>query len=167
MSAEAPLDGLIIDNRFNSGGASNVMLDVLSNFTDGTVGYFVNRSGEEPLTVSRVDINGTQSMPLVVLVGPDTVSFGEVFSGILRDLGRATLIGQATEGNVEILYIYNFSDGSRAWIAHDTFRPLNQTDQNWEETGVIPDINAYSSWDLVSTETDPVINAALRELSNP
>ena len=60
-----------------------------------------------------------------MLVGPDTISFGEIFSGILKDQGRATLIGETTSGNVEILWGYDFKDGSRAWIAHDTFKRNN------------------------------------------
>ena len=48
-------------------------------------------------------VSAVKASPLVVLVGPDTVSFGEVFSGILKDQGRATLIGETTDGNVEIL----------------------------------------------------------------
>ena len=161
MTTEAPLDGLIIDNRMNSGGASNVFMGTLSYLIDGKLGYYVNRQENEPLSVHGEDINGSQTVPLVVLIGPETTSFGEIFAGILQDKKRATIIGETTDGNVEILYIYNFSDGSRAWIAHDTFRPLNNPDQNWEESGIIPDIIVVSNWDLVTMDNDPAILAAL------
>jgi len=100
-------------------------------------------------------------MPLVILVGPRTISFGEVFAGALKDLGRARLIGTQTEGNVEVLSIFNFSDGSRAWIATSTFRPLNDPTQDWERTGISPDQVVETPWDLVTFETDPAILAAL------
>lgn len=111
--------------------------------------------------VDGVDINGSQDVPLVVLTGPETISFGEVFSGILQDIGRAYLIGEATRGNVEILYVYQLADGSRAWIAHDSFRPLNQPQQLWEQSGVIPDLHVISHWDQVTLGNDPAVNAAL------
>lgn len=161
MQATGPLDGLIIDNRQNEGGASNVLSGTLGYFTGGVVGHFVNRDRREALNVIGMNVNGSQALPLVVLVGKGTVSFGEIFSGILQDLDRAHLIGETTEGNVEILWVYNFSDGSRVWLAHDTFAPLNSPDANWEETGIIPDEFVPSNWDEVTTETDPAIRSAL------
>jgi C-terminal processing protease CtpA/Prc len=97
----------------------------------------------------------------VVLIGLDTASFGEIFSGILKDQDRATLIGKTTEGNVETLWGYDFEDGSRAWIAHDTFRPVNHPEDDWEKSGIVPHLTVDSAWDLVTFETDPVIQAAL------
>jgi C-terminal processing protease CtpA/Prc len=97
-----------------------------------------------------------------VLVGLDTASFGEIFAGVLRDIGRAAVIGETTDGNVEILSVFNFSDGSRAWIAQQTFRPLNNPDQDWELSGIIPDIMAASSWDQYGLEEDPAVVEALK-----
>jgi carboxyl-terminal processing protease len=161
LSADGPLDGLILDNRLNGGGYNNVMENILEYFTGGLVGYFVNREGEEALKLSAKDIDGSTTVPLVVLVGFDTASFGEIFAGILKDQGRATLIGETTDGNVETLWGYDFEDGSRAWIAHDTFHPVNHPDDDWEKSGIIPDITVTSEWDQVTFETDPVIQAAL------
>lgn len=165
LSEEGKLDGLILDNRQNGGGSDYVARGVLSYFTRGVVGYFFDRRQERRVVniVGR-DIHGSQDVPLVVLVGPDTVSFGEIFSGVLQDKGRAYLIGETTEGNIELLWGYDFEDGSRAWIAHESFRPRNHPDQDWEKTGIIPDREVISNWDEVSLETDPAIQAALEYL---
>ena len=162
MTAGGPLDGLIVDNRHNGGGASQEMLNTLSYFVNGPAGYFVNKGAQETVTAGGIDINGSQKLPLVVLIGKNTVSFGEVFSGILKDLGRAYLIGEPTEGNVELLSIFNFSDSSRAWIATGTFRPFNHPEQLWEKVGVQPDLILLSQWDQVTQANDPVIQAALQ-----
>ena len=162
MTASAPLDGLILDNRQNGGGADVVARGALSYFTKGVVGHFVNRGKvRRALNVMGEDINGSSHLPLVVLVGPNTVSFGEIYSGVLRDMGRATIIGELTDGNVELVRGYDFEDGSRAWIAHENFQPRNHPDQNWEATGIIPDITVASNWDEVTMQTDPAIQAAL------
>jgi carboxyl-terminal processing protease len=167
MTVSAPLDGLILDNRQNGGGADRVASSALSYFTRGIVGHFINRHNEKrTLNVMGVDINGSSTLPLVVLVGPDTVSFGEIYSGVLRDMGRAAVIGEMTGGNVELLRGYDFEDGSRAWIANETFQPRNHPDQDWEESGIIPDITVLSTWDDVTLQTDPVIQAALDFLDN-
>ncbi len=161
MTEDRPLDGLILDNRQNSGGADVVMENVLANFTSGEVGYFINRQAQRPLRIVGRDVNGSQDLPLVVLIGKNTVSFGEIFSGILQDIGRAHLIGETTDGNVEILWVYEFADGSSAWIAHDTFQPLNQVDAEWEKNGVNPDLEVLANWDEVTLQTDPAVQAAL------
>lgn len=163
MTADGPLDGVILDNRENSGGLDDVAKNVLGFFTHGTLGYFYNREqARRAFNVIGADINGSSNVPLVVLVGPDSVSFGEISSGVLRDSGRAYIIGEVTKGNVELLWSYDLEDGSRAWIAHETFHPKNHPDQIWEDTGIIPDLNVPSDWDLVTNDTDPAIKASLK-----
>lgn len=161
MSQPAPLDGLIIDNRQNEGGADDVLKGTLAYFTDGLMGNFISRTDQHPLIVRGSDVSGSQTLPLVVLVGENTVSFGEIFAGILKDIDRAQLIGQVTLGNVETLWGYEFSDGSRAWIAHDTFQPLNHPQDDWEESGIIPHQVVPANWDEYTLDSDPVVEAAL------
>lgn len=161
MSAKGRLDGLILDNRQNSGGVDTVLRNTLAYFTQGTLGYFVSRNEERPLQVKGDDVQGSQQVPLVVLIGEGTVSYGEVFAGILKDVGRAYLIGQTTEGNVETLWGYDFEDGSRLWLAHESFRPYNHPEDDWEENGIQPDQSVLAHWDEATLEDDPLVDAAL------
>jgi len=159
------IEGIIIDNRMNEGGADSVLTGVLSYFTEGTLGFFINRDGRYPLHIPKPkNINNSIQIPLVVLIGKDTVSFGEVFAGVLKDTQRAYIIGEKTDGNIETLWGYNFNDGSRAWIAHDTFRPINNPNHDWEQTGVIPDLTVPVNWDEYTLENDPAVKAALSYL---
>jgi carboxyl-terminal processing protease len=164
LGQQADLDGLIIDNRMNSGGYDTVMADTLGYFASGVVGHFSNREGDTPLRVTRRNVNGSAELPLVVLVGEGTASFAEIFSGILQDQGRATVVGETTLGNVEILWGYDFDDGSRAWIAHDTFIPANNPEVNWEKNGVVPTFTVEAPWDLFAFEDDPAIQFAVEYL---
>jgi C-terminal peptidase prc len=161
MAAEAPLDGLILDNRFNTGGADSELRGLLSLFTRGTLGHFISRTEERPLVVDGREVARSQNLPLVILVGPGTVSYGEILSGVLRDIGRAYIIGETSEGNVETLWGYDFEDESRAWLAHESFRPLNRPEQNWEETGIIPDLTVPNQWDQATVNDDPAILSSL------
>jgi carboxyl-terminal processing protease len=161
-----PLDGLILDNRMNGGGSSSVVEPILSFFTSGTLGHFVSRTDERPLEVGADPVQNSQEVPLVVLVGEDTVSFGEIFSGLLKDLGRAQLVGQTTLGNVETLHGYTFEDGSRVWIAEERFDPLN-SHADWETDGIVPDVEVIADWDTFTFETDPAVAAAVQLLGHP
>jgi carboxyl-terminal processing protease len=159
------LDGLILDNRMNSGGSSSVVEPILSYFVSGTLGVFASRSDSRPLSVESDPIQNSQAVPIVVLVSEETVSFGEIFAGTLRDAGRAKIVGQPTLGNVEILHGYDFPDGSRLWIAEETFVAGN-SNVGWEETGIIPDVEAYADWDTFTAENDPTIAAAVTLLGH-
>ncbi len=162
LTAKGPLDGLIIDNTQNGGGADTVLKPILGLFTSGTLGHFISHDGERPLQIrSGTDINGSQQVPLVVLIGKNTASYGEVMSGVLKDLNRAYLIGETTDGNVETLWSFDFEDGSRLWLAHEAFRPYNHPEENWEETGIIPDLEIPVQWDQFTIENDPLVQAAM------
>lgn len=160
-----PLDGLILDNRMNGGGSSSVVYPILSYFTSGTVGHFVSRKHTSPLDVTADPVANSQDVPLVVLVGTHSASFGEIFSGALQDLGRAKIVGQTTLGNVETLQGFNFDDGSEAWIAAERFDPLH-SHADWEKTGIIPDVTAYADWDTFTFEDDPSVAAAVKLLGH-
>jgi C-terminal peptidase prc len=160
-----PLDGLILDNRMNGGGSSSVVEPVLGFFTSGTLGHFVSRTEERPLAVEAEAIHNSQDVPLVILIGEDTVSFGEIFSGTLADIGRAQLVGETTLGNVETLHGYTAEDGSRIWIAEERFAPLNSA-SDWEEDGVAPSVEVAADWETFTFETDPGVAAALTLLGH-
>jgi C-terminal peptidase prc len=167
FTAAGPLDGLVLDNRKNYGGSLSVVAPILGFFIHGTVGYFVTHANNNPVEIRPEDIGGSQSVPLVVLVDVDTASFGEIMSGILQERSRAQVVGQTTLGNVEILQISSFEDGSEAWIAHETFAPADQPDANWEATGIVPDVHVPTRWDLFSEANDPALAAAVVLLSQP
>ena len=159
------LDGLILDVRLNSGGTSTVTFPIMSFFTNGTLGNFVSRRETRPLKIEANPIYNSQTVPLVVMVSEDTVSFGEIFAGVMRDARGAQITGETSLGNVEILHGYDFDDGSIMWIAAETFDSAF-SDDNWEQTGIIPDIQAYAEWDTFQFDNDPSIAAALKLLEH-
>jgi C-terminal peptidase prc len=164
LMKDGPLDGLILDLRTNGGGSYPNLRGLLGLFTSGTVGHLVNRAGAR--TTVRVRPNGignSQTVPLVVLIGPSTESFAEVLAGVLQAKGRARLIGQNTAGNIETLLAHEFEDGSRLWLAEESFRLPNGS--SWELIGLNPDTRVEGEWDQYTAQDDPVIARALRMLN--
>ncbi|MDX1377460.1 MAG: S41 family peptidase, partial [Anaerolineales bacterium] len=102
------LDGLILDVRWNGGGTNTVTIPILEFFAEGELGDFVSRTDSSTLFIRPNPIHNSQSVPLVVMVSEDTISFGEIFSGLLRDARDAKIVGQTSLGNVEVLHGYNF-----------------------------------------------------------
>ncbi|HXD09273.1 MAG TPA: S41 family peptidase, partial [Anaerolineales bacterium] len=133
------LDGLILDLRTNGGGSSTVTYPILSFFTKGKLGEFVSRRESRALEIDADPVQNSQTVPLIVMVSKDTVSFGEIFAGVMQDSGRAKIVGETSLGNVEVLNGYDYDDGSLMWIAAETFHSAF-SDANWEQTGIVPDV---------------------------
>ncbi len=160
-----PLDGLILDVRMNGGGSSTVVNPVMSFFTSGRLGQFVSRKESRVLNVDAHPVQNSQTVPLVVMVSKDTVSYGEIFAGIMRDSRGAKITGETSLGNVELLHGFDFDDGSQMWLASETFFP-EHSDENWEETGIVPDVQAFADWDTFTFDDDPSVAAAVTLLEH-
>lgn len=160
-----PLDGLVLDVRMNGGGISTVANAVMSYFVSGTLGKFVSRSGSKTLNLDADPVQNSQTVPLVVIVDKGTASYGELFAGIMKDSRGAKVTGETSLGNVERLSGYDFDDGSQLWIASETFNP-EHSHANWEETGIVTDIETHADWDTYTFDTDPAIAAALTLLGH-
>lgn len=138
-------DALIIDLRHNTGGSPEMLAYIASYFfpkkpqTVFSSLYFRPSNTTIPLTsTKKLDGPRLEKMPLYFLVGPSTASAAEGLAYDLRQLGRATIIGDTTRGGANPAKVYALPDGFRAMIPiGKAINPITQT--NWEGVGVIPD----------------------------
>jgi carboxyl-terminal processing protease len=92
--------GLIIDLRFNQGGFDSVGLAWAARVANQTTVAYRKRAGNAELTTvsvtpsTRVGFRG----PVVVLIGPYTVSAGETAAQALKVLSNVSTLGQSTQG---------------------------------------------------------------------
>ena len=95
--------------------------------------------------------------PVVVLVGAETVSAGEVVALALQDQGRARVVGERTAGNVEAVHAFTLPDGSRVMLAVADLRgPHGLIYAN----GVVPDVVARAQASELARGIDaPVVEA--------
>jgi carboxyl-terminal processing protease len=155
------LDALILDVRINPGGLESVRDATLGYFISGVVGRLVSRT-----SVSRVEIIGApdalaESVPVAVLIGPHTYSAAELFAGILKDEGRAHLVGGTTSGTVESLQTIKFEDGSEVLLAEARFDPA-VSHADWRKSGIVPDVGGAGEWNTFTFDNDPAVAAALK-----
>ncbi len=103
---------LVIDLRDAGGGDLYEAFDMAGLFLPpGTVlGTLADRKGE--LSEFRAPAGKKFTMPLALLVGPDTASAAEVFAGCLQQQGRAKLVGRQTYGKCSSQTDAPLSDGS-------------------------------------------------------
>jgi C-terminal processing protease CtpA/Prc len=102
-------------------------------------------------------------VPILVLVGPDTVSAAEMFAAGMQVLGRARVVGVPSAGNTENLYSYSFDDGSRMLLATVAYRLPDGA--LIEGSGVQPDTVVDVDWWRYPPDQDPQLLAALAEIA--
>lgn len=156
------LEGLILDLRIASSSRGWPLEALYTMFYDGELGEFYNRENKQRIEVEGQDINGSQDIPLVILVGENTTGLPEVFAASLQMHKRATVIGEATPGGIESTSAFYLPDGSQAFIESTSFALPNGEDVG--TTGVIPDIRIPTGWDEVLPDRDPILERAIQHL---
>ena len=164
-------DALIIDLRYNGGGYATMIQFISSYLFDPNeesvhLNSFQSR-GEELITQSwtlpYVPGPSLCNVPVYVLISDYTFSGAEEFSYNLKNLERATLVGETTGGGAHPI-AYKIVDD---WFAVKipVARAINPiTGTNWEGVGVQPDVQVPAEQAL--EEAHRLCLEALREQSD-
>ena len=111
MRNERPLNGLILDLRFNPGGLLDSAIRFSNHFvSDGSIVSCEDRDG---VTVWERAARGEaplEGLPLVVLVNQGSASASEIVSGCLQAHAAAVVIGERTFGKGSVQTVHDVSD---------------------------------------------------------
>jgi hypothetical protein len=146
MNFLANTDAVIIDLRRNGGGSPKMVQLLCSYFFD-TKPIHLNslywRKGdrtEEFWTLEKLAGKRYLGKPLYLLTSARTFSAAEEFTYNLKNLKRATVVGETTGGGAHPGGGARLGDHFMAFIP--TGRAINPiTKTNWEGTGVVPDVS--------------------------
>jgi len=90
---------LILDLRANPGGLLDEAVRAANLFLpQGSLVVETRYRGEAPERHVAEETTTFPSMPLAILVGPETASAAEILAGALQDSGRAVVVGQQSYG---------------------------------------------------------------------
>lgn len=160
ISQTAKLKGIILDLRIARSDTNGWPLSqMLTLFANGKLGEFYTRTGTTPVQVTGVDVAGSQTVPLVVLVASDTAGTPEIFAAALQASHRAVMVGMPTHGAVLGYDGIPLPDGSRLTLATSSYRTT--TNLNLAAAGLTPDHVINADWDSYTLATDPILEAAL------
>jgi carboxyl-terminal processing protease len=162
--------GWIVDVRWNGGGPSIQLSRFLVN-----QGRLFSRLRHNEVHLADgtslpqrqdIDLDGTAlpfQRPLVVLIGPGSVSGAESFAGPMQAHGRATLVGERTAGGCGLVRSVNLAPGWSIFLAshHTDFGP-----QQWRlnRIGVTPDVLVTPAPDDEAAGRDLQLEMALQIL---
>ncbi len=161
FSKDPELKGLILDMRI-SNSTSWPIQEMLTMFQNGNVGDLYDTEKSQPVTITGQDVNGSQTLPIAVLVGEYTSGIPELFAAAMQANDRAILVGAPTGGNIEVLNGYLLPDGSEYFIASTSFRVKGGDDVGLN--GINPKVKVEAGWDEIVAGDDPVIKAAVESL---
>lgn len=145
MSSVADADALIVDLRRNGGGNPEMVALVSSYLFDQPTHlnslYWREADRTDEFWTAR-EVSGKrfgQSKPVFVLTSKFTFSGAEEFSYNLKNLQRATIIGEVTGGGAHPGALRDLGAGFSMFVP--TGRAVNPiTGTNWEGSGVVPDV---------------------------
>jgi carboxyl-terminal processing protease len=171
--------GLIIDVRNNGGGSSNVGYTVLSCLIDKPArgsrwktrqympafrawGQKEGWHEGEPSVIKPIGEKPFLG-PVVVLIGPDTVSAAEDFVVAINAAGRAKLVGEKTAGTTGMPLMIDLPRGGRARIC--TKWDSYPDGREFVGVGVIPDVEVHPTRESLAAGKDAVLEKGLQTLA--
>ena len=172
MAAMTLLDGsdaLIVDLRRNGGGDPNLIMLILSWLFSSDERVHVNdfylREGNETrqyFTSTAVPATRYLDKEVYVLTSRRTGSAAEEFAYDLKNLKRATLVGEATAGAANPGGPVRLNNHFAAFISHGrAVNPITKT--NWEGVGVEPDAKTSADDALKTAHVAALNNLIARE----
>jgi len=139
LKSKAKLKGLVLDLRNNPGGILRASVDVAGLFMDGgTVVYTEGRLDNSDVYYDAEENDGSDGIPLVVLINSGSASASEIVAGALQDHGRAVVMGTHSFGKGSVQTILPLSD-SRA-VKLTTALYFTPKGRSIQAEGIEPDI---------------------------
>jgi len=94
---EADVDAVVLDLRYNGGGALDVAIEISGLFVGaGTVVQVKDEAMSRPKPRSSADTSCAWTGPLLVLTNKFSASASEIFSGAMKDYKRGLIVGDST-----------------------------------------------------------------------
>lgn len=138
-------DALIVDVRRNGGGSGEMSHLVFSHFLGErpvpTIRVVERGTGRDEVRRSDAQVPGPRrpDVPLYVLTSQGTASAAEEFSFVLRNQGRATIVGDRTAGAGHMVRGVPVGHGFVGSISITRVSDPT-TGREWEREGVQPDV---------------------------
>ncbi|MEM1444586.1 MAG: S41 family peptidase [Planctomycetota bacterium] len=107
LKDDGPLNGLILDLRFNPGGLLTSAIQTANRFVDdGPLLFTVDQRGKQNQDWQATRSGTLRDLELVVLINRGSASASEIVSGVLQDKSRALVIGTQSFGKGSVQNVF-------------------------------------------------------------
>ena len=150
--------GFIIDLRSNPGGLLSNAIYISDMFLDG--GVIVSTVDRDGYKETQRATKGTvTNKPVVVLINKGSASASEIFSGAMKDNGRAIIIGEQSFGKGLVQEINRLPYEAGINITIQKYLTPNGTDIN--KKGITPDIEIKLTEEDIKNKNDVQLKKAI------
>jgi hypothetical protein len=159
MNFVAGTDALIFDLRRNGGGSPS-MIGLISSYLFNDVvhlnDFYIRESDQRRQFWTTPHVQGRrygQDKPVYVLTSNRTFSAAEEFTYNLKNLKRATIVGETTGGGAHPGGVRRITSHFGIWVPNGrAINPITKT--NWEGTGIEPHIKVEAAKALQAAHLD-------------
>jgi carboxyl-terminal processing protease len=173
---------IIIDLRMNTGGNSAPMISGIGPlFHISLLGYGVDRDGNFLGAVKLkegvlLDDNGNKMVtiknscsinkviPIAVIIGPSTVSSGEILAAYLKQQTNVKVFGEPTPGFCNATEGFSFMNG-KGYLLLSVNRIADARKKVYREMLVRPDVRNKNEDNYDDLPADPTVKSALKWLN--
>ena len=150
--------GFIIDLRSNPGGLLSNAIYISDMFLDG--GVIVSTVDRDGYKEFQKATKGTvTNKPVVILINKGSASASEIFSGAMKDNGRAILVGEQSFGKGLVQEINKLPYEAGINITIQKYLTPNGTDIN--KKGITPDVIVKLTEEDVKNKDDVQLKKAI------
>lgn len=132
---EQGMQGLIVDLRDNPGGDVNVVLNLCDKFLDD--GIMIYTKTKYGISEKFKADAACEKIPMVIITNQNSASASEIFTGVMKERGVATVVGNVTFGKGIVQALFELSDGSGLKITESEYYLPN--DECIHGVGITPD----------------------------
>lgn len=155
--------GLVIDLRGNGGGSPQEVREIGNYFFPRRVsfGKFIKRSGK-PIELNAGGEGPVYDGPVVILVNESSGSGSEMFTGVMQETGRATVVGRQSCGCLLAATRRRLKGGGELGVSE--FGYVTPKGRKLEGGGVIPDRTVALTLEDLRRRRDTALEEAERVL---
>lgn len=144
---DAGARGIVFDLRDNPGGSLQAAVEVTSEFLeDGLVVRTESPEAETTFEVTGEGVATDPSLPLWVVVNEGSASASEVMAGVLKESGRATVLGHNTFGKNTVQQRFALGNGGALKLT--VARWVTPAGEDFGTVGISPDIRSEFPFDM-------------------
>ena len=153
--------GFIIDLRSNPGGLLSNAIAISDMFLDnGIIVSTIDRDNYKTSDKARPGV--ITRRPMVILINKGSASASEIFSGAMKDHGRAVIVGEQSFGKGLVQEIDKLPGGAGINITIQKYLTPNGTDIH--KKGITPDVVVKLTDEDIKNKNDVQLKTAIEVL---